>query len=67
MNESSILLTEKGKSDFLKAINVRFKFTKEGEMIPKNDEAYEPIILSDFLDKSVDIKSETSRLQNDTN
>lgn len=41
--------TKEGKEAFLKALNERFSFTKEGEMIPKNENAYEPIVLGDYI------------------
>jgi len=44
--------TEEGKQAFLKALNERFSFTTEGEIIPKNENAYEPIILSEYYGKT---------------
>lgn len=37
------------KAALLKAINERFSFTKEGEMIAKHINSYEPIVLSDYM------------------
>ena len=42
--------TEKGKKAFLKALNERFSFSEKG-MTPKNENSYEPIILSDYLEE----------------
>lgn len=42
--------TEKGKKAFLKALNERFSFSKEG-MTPKNENSYDPIILSDYIEE----------------
>ncbi len=47
-------MDEKQQQAFLKALNERFKFTKEGEMIPKIENPYEPIILSDYMEKETD-------------
>ena len=45
--------TEEGKKALLKAVNERFSFTKKGEMIPKGENSYEPIILSEYYDKPI--------------
>jgi Protein of unknwon function (DUF3310) len=47
----NVLISEEGKKAFLKALNERFKFTKEGEMIPKTENAYDPIILSEYMER----------------
>ena len=44
--------TSEGKEAFLKALNERFSFTKQGEMIPKHENSYEPIILSEYYEQS---------------
>jgi hypothetical protein len=44
--------TKEGKEALLKALNERFSFTKQGEMIPKNEDSYDPIILSDYYGKT---------------
>lgn len=44
--------TKEGKEALLKALNERFSFTKQGEMIPKNENSYEPIILSEYYGNS---------------
>lgn len=41
--------TKEQKLALLKAINERFSFTKEGEMIAKHINSYEPIVLSDYM------------------
>ncbi len=50
-NENNLLMSEEGKKAFLAALNERFSFTKDGKMIPKIENAYEPIILSEYLEK----------------
>ena len=54
--ETSPILTDKGKKAFLKALNERFCFTKEGKMIPKNEDSYDPIILSDYYDGNENVR-----------
>lgn len=48
-------MNEKEKKAFLKALNERFSFTPEGEMIAKNVDSYEPIILSEYMEKDDEI------------
>lgn len=44
--------TQEGKQSFLRALNERFSFTKDGKMIPKNENSYEPIILSKYIEEA---------------
>ena len=53
-NENNLLMTEEGKKAFLVALNERFYFTKDGKMIPKNENAHDPIILSEYLEKEIE-------------
>lgn len=50
----SVLLTQKGKEAFLKALNERFYFHRDGKITPRSDKANEPIILSEYMDKEDD-------------
>lgn len=42
--------TAEGKAAFLKALNERFSFKKDGTIIPKNENSYEPIVLSEYYE-----------------
>ena len=44
------LYTDEQKKALLKALNERFRFTKDGEVIPKNEDSYDPIILDKYME-----------------
>jgi hypothetical protein len=50
-SEKDFILTEQGKKALIKALNERFRFNKNGSMTPKTENAYDPIILSDYFEE----------------
>jgi hypothetical protein len=52
MNELDWTNSENHKKALLNALNERFSFSKEG-MTPKNENSYDPIILSEYMDEEI--------------